>query len=309
MTRTSTAGSWTWTSSTRGDERQAATTTPSLLREQGRHLAPSPEGGHRHFELVLASDYVQTNMDLACMEAANEAARTAVNGILDSSGSRAARCRIQPLHEPTALEPLRAIHKLKFRAGLPWGLPGPLGGARAPLPGAAAAGEYGAGVAEIRREERRHPPPAAAFMRWNQMFGFFVRGSAAAIQQNLVDPGAQRVQLGGPAFRALSNVVTVTFANTAKLASVPDQGLGVHARAVVRRLDSRRVDGGYPEVRPVLALHRGRITHGRWRRGARCRGAQDLRPDRDAGGRRRPEQPPEGNDHGAREVRSRRGDA
>jgi hypothetical protein len=58
------------------------------------------------------------------------------------------------------------------------------------------------------------------------MFGFFVRGSAAAIQQNLVDPGLNACSSGALGFRALSNVVMVTFANTAKLVSVPDQELG-----------------------------------------------------------------------------------
>ena len=38
--------------------------------------------------LFLASDYVRTNSDLACMESANEAARRAVNAILQSSGSK-----------------------------------------------------------------------------------------------------------------------------------------------------------------------------------------------------------------------------
>ena len=41
------------------------------------------------------------------MEAANEAARRAVNGILDASGSSAKRCDVWPLHEPKVLEPFR----------------------------------------------------------------------------------------------------------------------------------------------------------------------------------------------------------
>jgi len=39
--------------------------------------------------LFLASDYVKTNTDVACMEAANEAARRAVNALLDREGSSA----------------------------------------------------------------------------------------------------------------------------------------------------------------------------------------------------------------------------
>lgn len=48
--------------------------------------------------LFLASDYVRTNTDLASMEAANEAARRAVNGILTASGSDEKPCEIFPMY-------------------------------------------------------------------------------------------------------------------------------------------------------------------------------------------------------------------
>ena len=64
--------------------------------------------------LVLASDYVRTYTDLATMEAANEAARTAVNGILDRVGSDATRCMVRPFDEPRALAPLRALDKVRW---------------------------------------------------------------------------------------------------------------------------------------------------------------------------------------------------
>ena len=41
--------------------------------------------------LFLAGDYVQTDVDLATMEGANESARHAVNAILEASGSNATR--------------------------------------------------------------------------------------------------------------------------------------------------------------------------------------------------------------------------
>jgi uncharacterized protein with NAD-binding domain and iron-sulfur cluster len=53
--------------------------------------------------LFLASDCVQTVTDLATMEGANEAARRAVNAILDATGSEAERCRTWPLQEPGGL--------------------------------------------------------------------------------------------------------------------------------------------------------------------------------------------------------------
>jgi uncharacterized protein with NAD-binding domain and iron-sulfur cluster len=70
--------------------------------------------------LFLAADYVQTFTDLATMEAANEAARRAVNGILEHSGSDAPPCRLWDLHEPELLEPWRANDRARYRQGLPW---------------------------------------------------------------------------------------------------------------------------------------------------------------------------------------------
>lgn len=67
--------------------------------------------------LLLASDYVKTNTDLASMEAANEAARRAVNGILRREGSPPSRdCKIFPMTENAgpAVEALRQLDRLAF---------------------------------------------------------------------------------------------------------------------------------------------------------------------------------------------------
>lgn len=79
-----------------------------------------PEAGTQIENFMLASDYVRTYTDLATMEGANEAARRAVNAILDRSGSDAERCEIWELHEPDALAPFRAYDKARYDAGLPW---------------------------------------------------------------------------------------------------------------------------------------------------------------------------------------------
>ncbi|MBV8553321.1 MAG: FAD-dependent oxidoreductase [Acidobacteriaceae bacterium] len=68
----------------------------------------------------LASDYVQTYTDLATMEGANEAARRAVNGILERSGSNASPCRLWKLHEPELFAPIRCHDRQRWQAGLPW---------------------------------------------------------------------------------------------------------------------------------------------------------------------------------------------
>jgi geranylgeranyl pyrophosphate synthase/uncharacterized protein with NAD-binding domain and iron-sulfur cluster len=70
--------------------------------------------------LFLASDYVRTYTDLATMEGANEAARRAVNGVLDVAGHRGPPCQLWPLQEPAVFAPWRDYDAARFRAGLPW---------------------------------------------------------------------------------------------------------------------------------------------------------------------------------------------
>jgi uncharacterized protein with NAD-binding domain and iron-sulfur cluster len=69
--------------------------------------------------LFLASDYVQTNTDLATMEGANEAGRRAVNGILAKSNSAAELCQVWQFSEPAIFEPLKAFDETLFNLGLP----------------------------------------------------------------------------------------------------------------------------------------------------------------------------------------------
>jgi uncharacterized protein with NAD-binding domain and iron-sulfur cluster len=85
-------------------------------RDSWRHR---PEASGSIPNLFLASDYVRTHTDLATMEAANEAARRAVNGILLRSGADARPCRIWPLHEPAIFAPARALDWVRFKLGRP----------------------------------------------------------------------------------------------------------------------------------------------------------------------------------------------
>ena len=64
---------------------------------------------------MLAADYVRTNTDLATMEGANEAARRAVNAILDATGSPAPRCALFDLAEPAVLRHARRLDRLRWR--------------------------------------------------------------------------------------------------------------------------------------------------------------------------------------------------
>ena len=69
--------------------------------------------------LFLAGDYVQTDIDLATMESANESARAAVNALLDTVDSSADRCAMYKLYDPPEFELLKRIDEARFRAGQP----------------------------------------------------------------------------------------------------------------------------------------------------------------------------------------------
>jgi uncharacterized protein with NAD-binding domain and iron-sulfur cluster len=66
---------------------------PLLVNRAGSR-ALRPEARTQIHNMFLAADYVLTNTDLACMEGANEAARRAVNGILDVARSSRERCKL-----------------------------------------------------------------------------------------------------------------------------------------------------------------------------------------------------------------------
>jgi uncharacterized protein with NAD-binding domain and iron-sulfur cluster len=75
---------------------------PLLVNRVGA-LALRPEANTGISNMFLAADYVRTETDLACMEGANEAARRAVNALLDAAGSTHSRCEIFRLVTPQDL--------------------------------------------------------------------------------------------------------------------------------------------------------------------------------------------------------------
>jgi uncharacterized protein with NAD-binding domain and iron-sulfur cluster len=92
----------------------AANLEPLLVNTAGS-WADRPEAATRIPNLWLASDYVRTHTDLATMEAANEAARRAVNGILEATGSGARRCDVWRLREPQVFAAARALDKVRWK--------------------------------------------------------------------------------------------------------------------------------------------------------------------------------------------------
>lgn len=69
----------------------------------------------------LCSDYIKTFTDLATMEGANEAARRAVNNILDAaSDNNSKKCEIWPLIEPEWLLFHKWLDRRRFKKGKDW---------------------------------------------------------------------------------------------------------------------------------------------------------------------------------------------
>jgi uncharacterized protein with NAD-binding domain and iron-sulfur cluster len=96
----------------------SATNAEPLLINTAGSLQYRPEAQVELENLFVASDYVRTYTDIACMEAANEAARRAVNCLLLSSGSSAPPARLWPLEEATFLKPFQEIDRIRFALGL-----------------------------------------------------------------------------------------------------------------------------------------------------------------------------------------------
>lgn len=89
---------------------------PLLINTKGswKHR---PEAVTKIPNLFLAADFVQTGTDLATMEAANEAARHAVNGILKATGSAEKPCETWKPREPAVLAPFRALDRIRWALG------------------------------------------------------------------------------------------------------------------------------------------------------------------------------------------------
>ena len=69
--------------------------------------------------LFLSGDYVQTDVDLATMEGANESGRAAVNALLEASGSKAESVQMYKLYDPPEFEAAKAIDRELYNQGQP----------------------------------------------------------------------------------------------------------------------------------------------------------------------------------------------
>jgi uncharacterized protein with NAD-binding domain and iron-sulfur cluster len=62
---------------------------------------------------------VQTDVDLATMEGANESGRAAANALLDAAGSKADPAAMYRLYDPPEFEAAKRVDAELYRAGRP----------------------------------------------------------------------------------------------------------------------------------------------------------------------------------------------
>jgi uncharacterized protein with NAD-binding domain and iron-sulfur cluster len=92
--------------------------TPLLVNTVGS-WEKRPQARTKIPNLFLSGDYVQTDIDLATMEGANESGRAAANALLDAAGSKAEPAKTFRLYDPPEFEALKAIDAERYRAGQP----------------------------------------------------------------------------------------------------------------------------------------------------------------------------------------------
>ena len=107
--------------------------TEPLLINTACSLQNRPQAATPIQNLMLASDYVKTNVDLATMEGANEAGRRAANAVIAASDAANAatnaapplgypRCDVLQYPEPEPFDTLHAMDQMLLEAGGPfWG--------------------------------------------------------------------------------------------------------------------------------------------------------------------------------------------
>ncbi len=69
--------------------------------------------------LFLAGDWIKTQMNVACMEAANEGGRLAANAVLHAAGVPGSPAKVFPRYTMPLWEPLKLIDRELYKAGQP----------------------------------------------------------------------------------------------------------------------------------------------------------------------------------------------
>jgi uncharacterized protein with NAD-binding domain and iron-sulfur cluster len=96
-----------------------ATSSEPLLINTTGSLDDQPETRTAVPNLLLAADYVRSDIGLATMEGANEAAREAVTALLAQAGSNASPPTIGTLWRPPELDAALRLDEQRYHAGQP----------------------------------------------------------------------------------------------------------------------------------------------------------------------------------------------
>lgn len=95
----------------------ASTNDEQLLINTADSLKDRPRAATAIPNLFVAGDYVQTDIDLATMEGANESGRAAANAILDAAGSNAEPATMYKLYDPPEFQALKKLDAQRFKRG------------------------------------------------------------------------------------------------------------------------------------------------------------------------------------------------
>ena len=106
-------------------QRRNTNGTPLLVNTVGTWVK-RPTAVTKVPNLFVAGDFVQTDVDLATMEGANESGRAAVNGILQASGSNAEPVTMYKLYDPPEFEGPKAADRALYEQGQPNALDAPV---------------------------------------------------------------------------------------------------------------------------------------------------------------------------------------
>ena len=99
-------------------KRRNANDEPLLVNTVGT-WEKRPEARTKVPNLFLAGDYVQTDVDLATMEGANESGRAAVNALLDAADSNKPPVPMYKLYDPPEFEAEKRADAELYRRGRP----------------------------------------------------------------------------------------------------------------------------------------------------------------------------------------------
>lgn len=91
----------------------------SIFIQNAGSWSQRPEAVTGIDNLMLAGDWIKTDMNVSCMEGANEGGRRAANAVLHASGSSQGAVKLHPQFKQLLWEPFKAVDAGLYRLNLP----------------------------------------------------------------------------------------------------------------------------------------------------------------------------------------------